>query len=165
MTSNIPTTPNREPFDGPIVFAVLRDALARLYPEVQDARLIVDDAGINAGQIAFDARARARANWHNILTAALHQNRLDRLIQLVRNEYLDNPVLHSAYTNYRRLLDSGERLEVPTQRPDQLPALGDLISAQIGAHAQIIAVSKDITQVVYQGSGPPRMGHPFIVGA
>jgi|LakMenEpi03Aug12_release.lakeMendotaPanAssembly.Ray.scaffolds.fasta_scaffold443145_1 hypothetical protein len=35
------------------VFAALRDALAGLYPAEQDARVVVDDAGVNANEHCF----------------------------------------------------------------------------------------------------------------
>lgn len=80
------------------IFAALREALAALYPEEQDARVVVNDAGLNAHQITFSSRAQT--NWHNILTEALRQNRLD--------------ALQTVYGQYRHLIDQGGRIK-PTR--------------------------------------------------
>ncbi len=94
METPSPHIQSSDPIDGQAIFAALRDALAKLYPEERDARVVVDDAGLVATQIAFSPRAQT--NWHNILAAALRQNRLDALLQIVRAAYGDNPAFQTA---------------------------------------------------------------------
>jgi tetratricopeptide (TPR) repeat protein len=93
------------------LFAALREALAELYPKEQDAVVVVTDAGLDARQIAFSSRAQT--NWHNILTEAIRQNRLDALLQVVRTAYGDNPALQATYDQYRHLIDQGDHIEPP----------------------------------------------------
>ena len=66
--------------DSHTIFALLRDALAELYPEEKDSRVVVADAGLGAKAIAFSSRAQT--NWHNILAAAAGTYQLDALLQV-----------------------------------------------------------------------------------
>lgn len=93
------------------VFAALRDALAGLYPAEQDARVVVDDAGVNAMSIAFSTRSQT--NWHNILMEALRQNRLEALLYIAHRDYVHNQALITAYAAYRRLVATGGQIETP----------------------------------------------------
>src|SRR4051812_8033814 len=126
MENNAPLTQAEHSLDRQTIFAALRDALATLYPIDQDARRVVDDVGIIAIKITFSARAQT--NWHNILAEAIEQDRLLSLLEMARNDYLDNQSLAAACAAYRRLLDEGGRLEPLAQ----LPGGGDVITAQIG---------------------------------
>lgn len=67
--------------EGRSIFSALRNALAALYPVDEDARLVVDDAGLAAIGIAFSSRAQT--NWHNILVEAVRQGCLDILLRIV----------------------------------------------------------------------------------
>jgi hypothetical protein len=91
--------------DSQTVFAALRDALAELYPEERNTRVLVSDAGLAAKQITFSSRART--NWHNILTEALRQKRCEQLLEFVRNDYPDNRRLQEACAAYAHLLAQG----------------------------------------------------------
>lgn len=93
------------------VFAALRDALAVLYPVEQDARVVVDDAGLNAMSVTFSTRPQT--NWHNILTEALRQSRLDALLYIAHRDYMHNQLLITAYADYRRWVAAGGRFETP----------------------------------------------------
>ena len=48
--------PFAHPNNGQSIFAALRDALSALYEEESTACVVVDDAGLDAKQIAFSAR-------------------------------------------------------------------------------------------------------------
>jgi len=109
------TSPLAHPNNGPSIFAVLRDVLADLYPEENDARVVVADAGLDAKQIPFSARAQT--NWHNILAAAIRQARLDPLLKLALANYVANPALLDAYGQYQFLIDQGGSLEAPAPLP------------------------------------------------
>ena len=108
MLSETPTTQPNNLLNPHRVFATLRDALADLYPTQQDANIIVHDVGLIAREITFSSRAKT--NWHNILTAALQQQRLDALLEVVRKDYASNPALQTAYTAYQDLIEQGESL-------------------------------------------------------
>lgn len=137
MTS--PTSPITDPIDDQAIFAALRDALAILYPEEQSARVVVDDAGLAPTQILFSSRAQT--NWHNILTEANRQSRLETLLQVVRANYANNPMFQTADDQYRQLLDQGGKIEPPaplTADSDPLPTIetagGPLIAGNVAAN-------------------------------
>ena len=65
MASDPPISQQSGSSEGQAIFAALRDALAALYPIDQDARRVVEDAGLTVIQITFSPRAQT--NWHNIL--------------------------------------------------------------------------------------------------
>lgn len=110
--------------DSQMLFAALRGALAELYPKEEDARVVVDDAGVDASQIAFSTRAQT--NWHNILAEAARQNRLDNLLDAARIAYGSNPALTAAHVEYRQFTDSGRYIDPP----DQLPTGGTCVASQ-----------------------------------
>jgi len=68
--------------------ANLRDALAGLYPTVQDSRRVVSDAGLNPAYIAFDAKAIN--NWFNILREAQNRNKVQAVIKVACGDYPEN---------------------------------------------------------------------------
>ena len=142
-------TPQAEyPPDSQNIFAQLRDVLSELYLSESDSHVIVADAGLDAGSIAFSSRAKT--NWHNILAQSIRQNRLPVLLGIARNDYLDNQPLTVACADYHRFIEQGGWLESPSQ----LPVDGDVITAHIGEQANVVAVGKQITQIVYQGVLP-----------
>jgi len=87
--------PFAHPSNGQAIFAALRDVLADLYPEENDARVIVADAGLDAKQIPFSSRAQT--NWQNILAEAIRQARLDSLLKIALTDYAANSALLAAY--------------------------------------------------------------------
>ncbi|MEZ4868835.1 MAG: effector-associated domain EAD1-containing protein [Caldilineaceae bacterium] len=113
MENDSPTSQTNQPLDAPTIFAALRDALATLYPEEANARVVVADAGLDARQIAFSARAQT--NWHNILDEAIRQKRLDPLLKVALANYTANPALTAAYGQYRLLVDQDGYLETLAQ--------------------------------------------------
>ncbi len=109
------SSPLAQPSNSQAIFAALRDVLAALYPEETDARVVVADAGLDAKQILFSARAQT--NWHNILAEAARQERLDPLLKIVLGAYAANSALLAAYGQYRLLIDQGGYLEAPAPLP------------------------------------------------
>ena len=59
-------------------FSELRNILAQLYPGVDAARRISQDAGLDLNRIVFSGAAIDI--WNNILIEAQHTNRLDNLM-------------------------------------------------------------------------------------
>jgi hypothetical protein len=98
--------------DGRTIFIALRNILAFLYPEEQDARRIVDDAGLPSIQITF--RSSAVIIWHNILTEAIRQDRVGDLIQAVLSNY-SNKELQTIVDQYYLLIKQGGQL-ISTQQ-------------------------------------------------
>jgi hypothetical protein len=73
----------------------LREILARLYPSERDSRRVVDDAGMNAGMVQFDAKAIN--NWFAILEEARqHDGAIERIIAVAQGDYPDNDALKQA---------------------------------------------------------------------
>ena len=103
--------PLAEPNNGQVIFAALRDILAELYAEESTARTVVHDAGLDAKQIPFSARAQT--NWHNILAEAIRQARLDPLLKIALADYAANPALLAAYGQYRLWIEQDGYLEAP----------------------------------------------------
>ena len=99
--------------DSHTIFALLRDALAELYPEEKDSRVVVADAGLGAKAIAFSSRAQT--NWHNILAAAASTQQLDALLEVALKDYANHQALVAAYANYRLFIDGGSHVETPAQ--------------------------------------------------
>lgn len=112
MTRTPSPSPAELPNDGHTIFAALRDTLADLYADETSARVVVADAGLDAKHIAFSARAQS--NWHNILTEAAHQKRLDVLLAIVYAAYASYPKLKDAYTHYTLFIQHGGDLTIAT---------------------------------------------------
>lgn len=85
--------------DGAAIFTTLRNVLVHLYPTEAEARRVVDDAGLSAGQIAFSTQANS--NWHAILTEARKSNKVHSLLNVALREYPENEKLRAAYHTYR----------------------------------------------------------------
>ena len=115
MASDTPIPQQSDSSEGQAIFAVLRDTLAVLYPIDQDARRVVDDAGLIAIRITFSSRAQT--NWHNILAEAVRQNSLDLLLKVALSDYTANPSLLVAYDQYRLFIAQGNHFEVPDPLP------------------------------------------------
>lgn len=88
--------------EGRTLLTALRDALADLYPDLDSARVVVADVGLDAANIAFSSRART--NWHNILSQAVHNGQVDDLLAVVRSQYPNNPKLQAVARDVRSFL-------------------------------------------------------------
>jgi len=115
----------------------LRNAAALLYPEDSSARVIVDDAGLDARQIAFSSRAES--NWHNILAEAIRCNCLAALLNIVCQAYPTNPSLQAAILNYQQFVEAGGQFDVPAQVSPGTTIYGDQTS--VGNISQSMAVA------------------------
>lgn len=73
----------------PDTLRTLRDVLARLYPERSSASRVAQDAGIPITLVAL--HDRALDNWQAILQEAQKHNRLTQIIEIVSEEYGENP--------------------------------------------------------------------------
>lgn len=93
------------------IFAALRDVFAELYPQEADARVVVADAGLEINQIAF--HSRAQTNWHNIVTEAVRQSCLDRLLAIVQANYKDYQPLQAAAVIYQQFVEQYGQLSLP----------------------------------------------------
>lgn len=83
----------------PRTFSNLRNILAQLYPDEASTRRVAHDAGLSTTRISFSAIAIN--TWHTILTEAENVNKVDALLDVVLDEYGDNPALRSACEGYR----------------------------------------------------------------
>jgi V8-like Glu-specific endopeptidase len=66
----------------------LRDVLAGLYPTVQDARRVVEDAGLPPAHIAFDPKPIN--NWYNILRYADNRIKVRDIAEVAHEEFPEN---------------------------------------------------------------------------
>lgn len=66
-------------------FAVMRALLATLYSDQGSSRLVVADAQLDAAQVQFSDKATN--NWHNILTEAKRQNKLQNILAVAYRDY------------------------------------------------------------------------------
>lgn len=89
-----------------LAFAQIRDVLAKFYPDETGARRVVDDAGLNASNIAFNPRAKD--NWHTILQEAQKTNQINALLDIVKREYGNNEGLMQVIDTYRKVLSHQE---------------------------------------------------------
>jgi len=71
----------------------LRNILKRLFPDEASSRVVLDDAGIPAGNISFSTNAKN--NWHAILKEAENRGKVQELVQIVLEEYPDETELQS----------------------------------------------------------------------
>src|SRR5262245_9275459 len=94
--------------DSQTIVAALRDTLAELYPEEADTRVVVADAGLDAKRIAFSVRDQT--NWQHILNQAIHEQRLDALLEVANKVYGNNPALRAACEQYQRFIEQGNHL-------------------------------------------------------
>lgn len=81
-----------------IIFANLRDILARLYEYSMSARRIVDDAGLNSSHIHFSVQPIN--TWHSILTEATKQDQVQAILTVVLAEYGMNESLSTASATF-----------------------------------------------------------------
>lgn len=74
----------------------LRGILIELYPEKDDGRMIVEQAGMPPGAIAFSEKARQ--NWHNILREANKRSKVRDIVQIAIQEYPEREELSRLFT-------------------------------------------------------------------
>ncbi|MEW5868131.1 MAG: trypsin-like peptidase domain-containing protein [Chloroflexota bacterium] len=72
----------------------LRDLLADLYWDKNDARRLAQQAGLRVAMIAFSDKPIA--TWHNILTDALNRHKLEDVIDAACQEFPENNFLAQA---------------------------------------------------------------------
>jgi|GEM_PF-713271 len=77
----------------------LRSILADLYPEVAQANLIGQDAGVRMGRVALTGSALNM--WDALLREAVHNQRLPALLTIVSADYPTNPALIAAISAYQ----------------------------------------------------------------
>ncbi len=78
----------------------LRDVLAELYADEVSARRIAAQAHLDSARIRF--APHAVDSWHAILTEAAHSGQLERVIDVVREEYRANNKLAKAVRHYQQ---------------------------------------------------------------
>src|SRR5947207_12231534 len=100
----------------------LRDALAKLYPEHDDAVRLVTESGLPREHIAF--KDTAYDTWFSVLSEADARDSLDALVAIAAREYPESPELTEARAGYdqhrplrlhaalRSLVDQGREREV-----------------------------------------------------
>lgn len=77
----------------------LRSILADLYPEVAQANLIGQDAGVRMGRVALTGSALNM--WDALLREAVHSQRLPALLTIASADYPTNPELMAAISTYQ----------------------------------------------------------------
>lgn len=93
------------------LLTALNYVLADLYPFQQDSVRIVNEAGLRPAYISFNDKAID--NWHNILSEADKTDRILNLIQAVRRDYPENPILIQAENAETNKLTSLTNLPAP----------------------------------------------------
>lgn len=76
----------------------LRNRLAALFPNQTDARLIVEEAGMDTAHIPFDAKAIN--NWHGILGQAELRGKIEDVVVAALSNYPGDQPLIDAFTAY-----------------------------------------------------------------
>lgn len=77
----------------------LRAALLALYDNPISIRRLVDDAGVEAGQINF--QGAVQDIWYNVITETERQEQIHALISVVDEPYQKNGALQQAYAAYQ----------------------------------------------------------------
>lgn len=113
--SNAQANPTQAP-PAHIVFAQFRDILADLYPDIDTAKVVVDDIGLATANIDFSPTART--NWHHILKAIMRAKQMDALIDRVQQDHPTYPPLLDAVQAYHDYLaHSRGQFTVPAEPP------------------------------------------------
>lgn len=79
-------------------FVKLRDILVYFYQEETDARRVVNDAGMNVGNISFTTKAIN--NWTAILLQARKEDKTAQLMAVIFKDYPENGKLSKAWHDY-----------------------------------------------------------------
>lgn len=93
----------------------LRLALLALYDNPISIRRLVDDAGVEAGQINF--QGAVQDIWYNVITETERQEQIHALISVVDEPYQKNVALQQAYAAYKAAEQgTTATLSEPTER-------------------------------------------------
>ncbi len=101
----------------------LRKVLADLFPNEEDSRMLVDDAGIPKGGIAFDSAARR--NWHSIISEAGSRGMIPNLIQAALNiyeEHIELKKLHDIVKEEKKIHTTPDPLSPNTKTNELVPS-------------------------------------------
>ncbi|MEM1328529.1 MAG: effector-associated domain EAD1-containing protein [Bacteroidota bacterium] len=79
----------------------LRIELARLFPTIEEAKLVLSDSGVSMHIIAFNTNPQV--NWHNIIINTENNGRLREMIDAALSMYKDNQILKA----YRSKMNTG----------------------------------------------------------
>jgi V8-like Glu-specific endopeptidase len=112
----------------------LRIALAILYPLVADARVVVEDSGLDAAQIQFDNKAINL--WFNILRYAQARRKVDDVVARALEDYPENEALRGA-----KVRAPPPVLEGPEPRNWQGPAAARALEKIIGAKSTLVQIA------------------------
>lgn len=95
----------------------LRDVLAAIYPEEENARRVCRDALLDIRVIAFSDVALN--TWTNVLEEAEKHGAMDRLVKVVAKEYGNYPPLAEAYDAYLHAVPTPSPSPDPNKEPRQ----------------------------------------------
>lgn len=116
----------------------LRDALADLFWDYNDAVAIVRAAGLSPAHIRFD-RDKSINNWTFILEHAQQQGKVEAIVDEARKQFPNDPIIASAAEG--RLLDAirGPDLdEIPWESPDESE---DSLEKILGSTSTLLPIS------------------------
>lgn len=82
------------------VLRSLRTALLALYDNPLTIRRLVDDAGVDVGQITL--YGAPEDIWYSVITETERQSKIDALLNAVDQRYQNNQALQQAYQAYRQ---------------------------------------------------------------
>lgn len=98
----------------PKIFAELRNALTKLYPDEASMRRLMADAGVDLARTVLNA-APAN-NWHEVLVEAERNERVEVLLAVVEREYGNNQEFLDACTVYRQAVHEQRGEDVGARR-------------------------------------------------
>jgi hypothetical protein len=123
----------------------IRDLLAYLYPTVQGSQMVVDEAGLPTGRIAFNPASTS--NWHNILQEAHRRGKVQAIVDIARTEYPEQSAeLTEAEGEYLRWLGESQSSPAGPAAAAETPAEPSKYNIQIG-EATGIAIGDGATVV------------------
>jgi Trypsin-like peptidase domain/Effector-associated domain 1 len=99
----------------------LRQELASLFGEKDDARRVVQDAGLDLAFIEFDGKPVTM--WNEILGEARKRQKVEAIIRVASDEYPENEVLMLALAQLPRSIDPSGKLLIDLQRGGISPAV------------------------------------------
>jgi len=105
----------------------LRDALAELYPDVADARVVAASALLSLSAIVL--QGKARNVWQSILEEAEKQRLVEAVIDIASGDYPKDPALSAAVAAYRQSLAAAQS-PAPAATPG---AIADPLLLDLGA--------------------------------
>jgi len=95
----------------------LRNRLAALFSTQNDARIVVEEAGLESAYIAFDSKAVN--NWHSILTQAELRGKVEAIVIAALSSYPGDAQVIEACSAYA--IATGQAINLP----DELRQRGD----------------------------------------